>query len=96
MNGSQLMRLDSVGIDIYAIHGYFHRLTVGQRTPRFFGCHCYCYLNSVFFVFSMFKKKKTENQMCFSCFLEHKTTLKDKNQTCSMIPDFVANCCMRF
>ena len=39
MNGSQLMGLDSVGIGIYAIHGYFCKLTVGQRTPRFLGCH---------------------------------------------------------
>ena len=29
MNGSQLMGLDSVGIEIYAIHGYFHELMVG-------------------------------------------------------------------
>ena len=39
MNGSQLMGLDSVGTEIYAIHEYFHRLTVRQRTPRFLGCH---------------------------------------------------------
>ena len=37
MNGSQLMGLDNVGIDIYDIHGYFHELTVGQRTPGFWG-----------------------------------------------------------
>ena len=30
MNGSRLMRLDSVGIDIYDIQGYFRELTVGQ------------------------------------------------------------------
>ena len=29
MNGSQLMGLDSVGIDIYDFHGYFRELTVG-------------------------------------------------------------------
>ena len=39
MNGSQLMGLDNVGTGIYAIHGYFHELTIGQRTPRFLGCH---------------------------------------------------------
>ena len=33
------MGLDNVGIKIYAIHGYFHELTVGQQTPQFFGCH---------------------------------------------------------
>ena len=27
------MGLDSVGIDIYDIHGYFNELTVGQWTP---------------------------------------------------------------
>ena len=37
MNGSQLMGLDNVGIDIYDIHGYFRKLTVGQRTPGFLG-----------------------------------------------------------
>ena len=37
MNGSQLMGLDNVGIDIYNIYGYFHELTVGQRTPEFWG-----------------------------------------------------------
>ena len=37
MNGSQLMGLDSVSIDIYDIHGYFRELTVGQRTPGFWG-----------------------------------------------------------
>ena len=31
------MRLDSVGIDIFDIHGYFCELTVGQRTPGFWG-----------------------------------------------------------
>ena len=30
MNRSQLMGLDSVGIDIYDIHGYFRKLKVGQ------------------------------------------------------------------
>ena len=39
MNGSQLSGLDSVGIEIYAIHGYFHGLMVGQRTPEFLGFH---------------------------------------------------------
>ena len=29
MNGSQLMGLDRVGTEIYAIHGYFRGLTVG-------------------------------------------------------------------
>ena len=29
MNGSQLIGLDSLGIDIYTIYGYFHRLKVG-------------------------------------------------------------------
>ena len=33
------MGLDSMRTKIYAIHGYFRGLTVGQRTPRFFGCH---------------------------------------------------------
>ena len=28
MNGSQLMGLDSVNIDIYNIHGYFRKLTM--------------------------------------------------------------------
>ena len=37
MNGSQLMRLDSMGAEIYDIHGYFSWLTVGQRTPGFWG-----------------------------------------------------------
>ena len=31
------MGLDSVGSEIYDIHGYFLRLTVGQWTPRFWG-----------------------------------------------------------
>ena len=31
------MGLDSVGIDIYDIHGYFGELTVGQRTLGFWG-----------------------------------------------------------
>ena len=31
------MVLDSVGAEIYDIHGYFRRLTVGQWTPRFWG-----------------------------------------------------------
>ena len=35
MNGSQLMGLDSVGIDIYDINRYFCELTVGQWTPEF-------------------------------------------------------------
>ena len=35
MNESQLMGLDSDDVEIYDIHGYFHRLTVGQRTPGF-------------------------------------------------------------
>ena len=39
MNGSQLMGLDNVGTEIYAIHGYFRGLSVGQRTPGFLGCH---------------------------------------------------------
>ena len=34
MNGSQLMGLDSMGTEIYAIHEYFRALMVGQRTPR--------------------------------------------------------------
>ena len=36
------MGLNNVGAeiyDIYDIHGYFRRLTVGQRTPGFWGCH---------------------------------------------------------
>ena len=37
MNRSQLMGLDSVGINTYNIHGYFRELTVGQRTPGFWG-----------------------------------------------------------
>ena len=36
MDGSQLMGLDSVGTEIYDIHGYFYGLTVGQR-PLDFG-----------------------------------------------------------
>ena len=39
MNGSQLMGLDNVGSRIYAIHGYFYGLIVGQRTPECLGCH---------------------------------------------------------
>ena len=31
------MGLDSMGFEIYDIHGYFRRLTVGQRTPGFWG-----------------------------------------------------------
>ena len=31
------MRLDSVGVEIYDIHGYFYRLTIGQLTLRFWG-----------------------------------------------------------
>ena len=48
MNRSQLMGLDSVGIDVYDIHGYFRELTVGQRTLGFWDftskmCHTtYC------------------------------------------------------
>ena len=47
------MGLDSVGTEIYAIHGYFRGLTIGQRTPEFFGVshvlsnksyHCTCIL----------------------------------------------------
>ena len=33
------MGLDTVSTEIYAIYGYFCGLTVGQRTPRFLGCH---------------------------------------------------------
>ena len=33
------MGLDNVGIEIYTIHKYFCGLMVGQRTPRFLGCH---------------------------------------------------------
>ena len=39
MNGSQLMGLDSMGTEIYAIHGYVCGLTVGQWTSWFLGCH---------------------------------------------------------
>ena len=35
MNRSQLMGLDSVGIDIYDIHRYFREFMVGQRNLRF-------------------------------------------------------------
>ena len=35
MNASQLMGLDSMSAEIYDIHGCFHGLTVGQRTPGF-------------------------------------------------------------
>ena len=35
MNGSQLMGLDSVGAEIYDIHGYFCRLIVSQLTLGF-------------------------------------------------------------
>ena len=31
------MGLDSVGTKIYDIHGYFRELTIGQRTPEFWG-----------------------------------------------------------
>ena len=31
------MGLDSEGADIYDIHGYFGKLTISQRTPRFWG-----------------------------------------------------------
>ena len=31
------MGLDSVGSDIYDIHGYFRKLTVGQRILGFWG-----------------------------------------------------------
>ena len=34
MNESQLMGLDSVGIDIYDIHGYFRELTASQLGIR--------------------------------------------------------------
>ena len=37
MNGPQLMGLDNVGTEIYNIPGYFCELTVGQRTPDFWG-----------------------------------------------------------
>ena len=37
MNGSQLMGLDNVDAEIYDIHGHFHELTIGQRTPGFWG-----------------------------------------------------------
>ena len=37
MDGSQLMGLDSVGAELYDIHGYFHGLMGGQRTPGFWG-----------------------------------------------------------
>ena len=37
MNRSQLMGVDSVGIDIYDIHEYFRELTVGQLTLGFWG-----------------------------------------------------------
>ena len=37
MNGSKLMGLDSVGVEIYDIHEYFQELTVGQRTLGFWG-----------------------------------------------------------
>ena len=29
MNGSQLVGLECMGIEIYDIHGYFHGLTIG-------------------------------------------------------------------
>ena len=35
MNGSQLMGLDSVDIDIYDIHRYFSKLKVGQQILGF-------------------------------------------------------------
>ena len=28
-----------MGTRIYVIHGYFHKLIVGQRNPGFLGCH---------------------------------------------------------
>ena len=31
------MGLDSMGTEIFDIHGYFHKLTVGQKTLRFLG-----------------------------------------------------------
>ena len=34
MNGSQLMGLDNMGTEIYDIHGYFRKLTVGQRSDE--------------------------------------------------------------
>ena len=33
------MGLDRVRTEIYAIHGYFRGLTVGQRTLGFLECH---------------------------------------------------------
>ena len=50
MNEFQLMGLNSVGIDIYVIHGYFRELMVGQRTLGFWditgttltNCKYYC------------------------------------------------------
>ena len=35
------MGLDNVGVEIYDTHGYFLRLTVGQRTPGFWGVTIY-------------------------------------------------------
>ena len=48
MNGSQLMRLDNVGIDIYDIHGYFREFKVDQRTPGFGGITAMMRLSSTF------------------------------------------------
>ena len=48
MNGSQLMGLYSVGIDIYNIYGYFNELTVGQQTPGFGGVTTMMRLSSIF------------------------------------------------
>ena len=33
------MGLGNVGTRIYAIHEYFRRLTVGQQSTAFLGCH---------------------------------------------------------
>ena len=33
------MGLDSVGVEIYSIHRYFHELTIDQRTFGFLGYH---------------------------------------------------------
>ena len=41
MDGSQLRGLDSLGTEIYDIHEYFLKLTVGQQTPGFWGVTLY-------------------------------------------------------
>ena len=41
------MGLDSVDTKIYVIHGYFHKLKVDQRTPKFLGCHRLCSLSTL-------------------------------------------------